>query len=233
MESTGEGDTENHYVMRWLRWIVTAGFFACLLGLSGCKSCPSKAQGADAGAEWQTLLSAKSHAGWRPAENVAGAGEVRFEKPGMVFDFGDPLTMAVYTNALPTVDYEVEIIARKVEGADFFCGFTFPVSTNHCTLILGGWGGFVTGISSLDGLDASENETASSMNFVDGQWYTIRQRVEAARLQTWVDDKQLIDVDLTNRRVEMRAGDIEASKPFGIASYITRAEFRLIRIRKL
>ena len=161
MEGFGESDAENHFVKRLLCGALLGGVLLSAGLLGGCKACPSKVKRQAPAVVWRTLLDGHTHAGWGSADNVAGLGELRFEKPGMVFDFGDPLTIAVYTNALPTVDYEVEIVGRKVEGADFFCGFTFPVSTNHCSLILGGWGGFVTGISSLDGLDASENETAS------------------------------------------------------------------------
>ena len=65
----------------------------------------------------------------------------------------------------------------KIEGADFMCGLTFPVGDSHASLILGGWGGTVAGISSIDGHDASENETSSFISFPKDRWYTIRMRV--------------------------------------------------------
>ena len=38
------------------------------------------------------------------------------------------------------MDYELRLEAKRVEGGDFFCGLTFPVGKEYCTLILGGWG---------------------------------------------------------------------------------------------
>lgn len=186
---------------------------------------------ADDSSPWRILLAPDSTHGWQKVEQLAGQGEVRDTEQGVLLDIGDPLTMIRYTNATPVVNYEVEVEARKVEGNDFFCAFTFPVQTNHCSLVLGGWGGFLYGISCLDGLDASENETTGSMHFKTGHWYRIRVRVEARRLQVWLDDARLIDVDTTGRSIGMRYGDIEQAVPFGLASYVTRAEYRRVRVR--
>ena len=70
----------------------------------------------------------------------------------------------------------------RVEGSDFFVGLTFPVRDSHASLIVGGWAGSVVGISSIDGRDASENETTEVMKFKNGQWYKFRLRVRADRL---------------------------------------------------
>jgi hypothetical protein len=40
-------------------------------------------------------------------------------------------------------------------------------------------------------------------------------------------------VDTTDRKISLRAGDIESSKPFGIASYQTTAALREIRLRRV
>ena len=60
-------------------------------------------------------------------------------------------------------DYEVTLEAMRVDGNDFFCGMTFPAGKDPCTLIVGGWGGTVVGLSSINGMDASENETTINM----------------------------------------------------------------------
>ena len=78
-----------------------------------------------------------------------------------------------WTNRVPKVNYEVTLDAMRVTGSDFFCGLTVPVSDSFCTLIVGGWGGSLVGISSLDGQDASENETTKFFNFEQGKWYRI------------------------------------------------------------
>lgn len=48
-----------------------------------------------------------------------------------------------------------------MSSSEFFCGLTVPVRTGtECvSLIVGGWGGSLVGISSIDGLDASETST--------------------------------------------------------------------------
>ena len=74
---------------------------------------------------------------------------------------------------MPGLNYELNVVARRVEGSDFFCGLTFPYQDSHCTLILGGWGGALVGLSCLDGRDASENETTRLMPFEKGRWYDV------------------------------------------------------------
>ena len=44
-------------------------------------------------------------------------------------------------------------------------------------ILLGGWGGGVVGISSIDTMDASENETTKYRQFVTDRWYKVRLRV--------------------------------------------------------
>jgi hypothetical protein len=49
------------------------------------------------------------------------------------------------------MNYEIKLEAKKVTGNDFFCGMTFPVGDSFCSFIVGGWGGPVVGLSSIDG----------------------------------------------------------------------------------
>lgn len=141
------------------------------------------------------------------------------------------LTGVNCTNPVPKVDYEVEVEARRVSGNDFFCGLTFPVKDSFATLIVGGWGGSVVGISSLDDNDAAHNETTLHKRFDAGKWYRIRLQVAADTLSVWIDDARVIQASLRGRKVSLRPGDIEISKPFGIAAYSTTSEIRSIRLR--
>src|SRR5207248_8556470 len=134
-----------------------------------------------------------------------------------------------WTNAFPKINYEFALDAMRVTGSDFFCGLTVPVGDSFCSLIVGGWGGSLVGISSLDGMDASENETSKFMNFEKGRWYRIRLRVRETKIEAWIDRQKLIDVDTTGRKISLRPGDIELSKPVGLASWQTTAVFREIR----
>jgi hypothetical protein len=151
----------------------------------------------------------------------------------IVMDMGAILTGVSYTNPIPTVDYEVSFEAMRLDGNDFFCGFTFPVSDAHCSFIVGGWGGGVVGISSIDGFDASENETTKFKSFQSGRWYAVRVRITAAKLEAWLDQEKVVDVKIAGRRISLRPGEIEMSKPMGIAAYQTATALRNIQLRRL
>ena len=76
---------------------------------------------------------------------------------------------------------------RRIEGNDFFCGMTFPAGKDPCTLIIGGWGGTTVGLSSIDGLDASDNSTRTLMQFEKNRWYHIRLAVTDTKIEAWID----------------------------------------------
>ena len=181
--------------------------------------------------DWKPLFDGKTMSGWTKAP-FGGSGEVEIEEGAFVLNQG-LLTGVNYTNSIPTSNYEVELEARRVAGTDFFCGLTFPVKDAFATLIVGGWGGSVIGISSLDGLDAANNETTQHRRFEAGKWYRIRLRVTGEALTVWLDDKEISRADIRSKKVSLRPGDIELSKPFGFASYGTTAELRHIRIKTL
>ena len=53
------------------------------------------------------------------------------------------------------------------------------------------------------------------------------------RLQAWIDDEQMVNVDVRDKKISMRAGEIEISEPFGIASFRTKAALRNITLQRL
>src|SRR5215467_3675876 len=114
------------------------------------------------GEDWKSLFDGKTLTGWRLTEFV-GRAEVQCESGLLVLNMGDPFTGINWTNEIPKINYEVAFDAMRVSGSDFFCGLTVPVRDSFCSLIVGGWGGSLLGISSLDGGDASENETTKSV----------------------------------------------------------------------
>ena len=94
------------------------------------------------------MFGGQTLAGWRETA-FAGHGEVHCQTGVVVLNMGDPFTGINWTNEFPKVNYEVAFDAMRVMGSDFFCGLTVPVGTNFCSLIVGGWGGSLVGISSL------------------------------------------------------------------------------------
>jgi hypothetical protein len=133
---------------------------------------------------------------------------------------------------LPTTNYEIALEAMRVEGRDFFAGVTFPVDGSSCSLILGGWGGSVVGLSSINGQDASQNDTSQSIEFENGRWYTVRLRVTPAKIEAWLDDRQIITQDLKGNKIDIRL-EMDLSKPLGVASWKTKSALRDIRLRRL
>src|SRR5947207_123099 len=182
--------------------------------------------------EWQSLFDGKSLEGWRITD-FAGHGEVSVESGRLTLHSGVMLTGVSWTNTLPKIDYEVSLEAMKVEGGDFFCGLTFPVQDSCCTLIVGGWGGGVVGLSSIDGLDASENETTKYMQFDAGRWHRLRLRVIREQIEAWIDDEKIVDQSIAGRKISLRPGDIDLSKPFGLATWQTTGALRDIKIRRI
>ena len=145
---------------------------------------------------------------------------------------GALLTGLTWTNGpTPTNNYEIALDALKSDGSDFFCGLTFPVGDSFCSLILGGWVGSLVGLSSLDDLYASENETARHIDFDPNRWYHVRLRVTSAKIEAWLDDDKIIDAAIAGRKISLRPGPIEFCAPLGYATYRTSAAVRDFKLR--
>lgn len=180
---------------------------------------------------WRPLFDGATLDGWEET-SFGGEGLIHVKDGAIVLEFGEPMTGVTYARDVPRMDYELQLEARRVSGSDFFCGLTFPVGDTHISLVLGGWGGALVGLSNLDGEDASGNETTQYVRFEDGRWYTVRVRVTGDRIQAWLDDGRIIDVATAGRRIDTRP-EMLLSRPLGIASYRTRAAIRAIRVREL
>ena len=232
-----------HRLDRALRRI-TAAIALLSAGIAGSASeksppGPSAAKSVDSNG-WKTLFDGKTLAGWKPSK-FATQREVSVEKSfqggggAIVMELGEELSGITWANAadLPVLNYEIALEAMKLDGDDFFCGLTFPVGKSSCSFIAGGWGGTIVGLSSVDGMDASENETSSSRAFDRNRWYRIRVRVTAEKIAAWIDDEQVVDLPTKDRKITIRYGAIENSLPLGIAAYQTRTAVRGIRLRRL
>jgi len=188
--------------------------------------------GAEPTPKWQRLFDGRTLGLWKETE-FGGTDEVSVRDEQIVLEMGAAdLSGVTWTGAIQRLNYEIALDAQRLQGEDFFCGLTFPYGNDCCSLIVGGWGGELVGISSLDDLDASENETTVFRKFETGRWYSIRVRVTTGRIQAWIDDKRVVDVQPGERKVSVRA-EVGASQPLGIAAWRTKAALRNIRTRKV
>ena len=180
------------------------------------------------------LFDGQSLDNWEKTD-YAGGGEVRLDgKGGVVLEFGIALTGIHWIGEkVPRCNYEISWSAKKVSGTDFFGSLTFPYLNEHATLVLGGWGGALVGISCLDGFDASENQTATAHLFNTNQWYRCVLRVTEAHFKFWVDQEKLIDCDIQGRTISMRTGEIELSKPLGFSTFDTTGLIKDVRLSSL
>jgi len=186
----------------------------------------------ESGGPWRQLFDGKTLKGWAETD-FAGRGPVKVSEGKLILETG-LMTGVTWTNAadLPRINYEIALDAMRVDGSDFFCALTFPVKEDPCSFIVGGWGGGVVGLSSLDGQDAANNDTTRYMSFENGKWYALRVRVTETNLQCWIDADNVVDVETKDRRISIRS-EVEDSRPLGIASWSTTAALRNIRLRKL
>jgi hypothetical protein len=183
-------------------------------------------------AEWRPLFDGHTLANWKIAE-FGAHGEPYVKDGAIILPVGDPMTGVTWAGApLPTLDYEVAYECQRIDGSDFFGTLTFPVRGSFASLVVGGWGGGVCGISSLDGDDAARNSTTTYKNFENKRWYKIRLRVTHNRFEAWLEDEQIVNVDTGDKIISTRS-EVDLSKPFGFSSFQSTAALKNIRIRNV
>jgi len=150
--------------------------------LCGCDDQPSQT--------WR-LLEAPLLQHWQSA-GIEGEGSIAIAANEITLGPGQPMTGVKFKAwsdlKLPLIDYAIEFEAMRVDGQDFFAGITLPIrSIDTCaTLVVGGWGGGLVGISSIDEQNANENSTRSEQRFLNGQWYRFRVEVREDELKGWL-----------------------------------------------
>lgn len=213
----------------WMTTCLLLGMAASLMGEEKrAEKAPPLVKDKDG---WISLFDGKTLKGWKVTE-FGGQGEVKVKEGAIVMAVGSDMTGIHTDRELPKINYEVELEAQRVDGSDFFCGLTFPVKKDPCSLIVGGWGGGVCGLSSIDDMDASENDTTTYETFHNKKWYKIRLKVTDQKIEAWIDGKQIVEQDLKGKKISIRY-EVEPSKPFGFACWQTTAALRNIRIRSL
>lgn len=211
-----------------------AAILFCLIYMPGCseRKNPPKSGSPVLQENHDTsmLFDGKSLDGWE-ITNFGPQGPVYVSGNEIILGMGDGCTGITWKRAFPRTGYEVTLDAKRVAGNDFFCGMTFPVGKSPCTLIVGGWGGATVGLSSIDGRDASENETKKIISFEKERWYHIRLIVTDESIKSWIDSVKVIDFTIGNKKLSIRP-EVELSRPFGIASWTTTAAIRNIRLKR-
>ena len=205
---------------------------------AGCSSSPDccccgtagSAEGSKGGAK--SLFDGKNLAPWKVTE-YGGQGEVTVKDGELTVAMGVALSGVTWSGGeLPKTNFEIALEAFKIDGDDIFCGICFPVGKDHCSFVCGGWGGQVVGLSSVDGEPAMENETCKIQEFKKGQWYKIRLRVTPAKIESWIDDKPMVNLELKDKKISLHPA-MDLAMPFGIATYSTTSKFRNITLKKL
>ena len=180
-------------------------------------------------ADTRALFNGRDLSGWKVADMIDGGTVAVLPDGSVECGFGNPLTGIAYTNTPPRMNYELSLEAMRVQGSDFFVALTLPVGTNLCTVIIGGWGGGLCGISSFDYLDASENQWCENLSFENGHWYTLRVRVTPGVLQVFFDGTRYtarVEFDDPSRFSLRPGSDIDKTAPLGLAAYRTQARWR-------
>ena len=197
------------------------------LGLLGVSPWMLQPAGQDAAAAIP-LFDGKTLGAWKPVV-FGGEGDVTVVDGAIRLERGNDLTGVVWTGKVPGPSFRLQMETRRVDGSDFFCAVTVPVAGSHCSFIVGGWGGTVVGFSSLDGLDASENETSDTVTFIDNRWYRVAVDVTPARIQGLIDDVVVAEASVAGREVDVRI-EMMPCRPVGMASWRTVSDIRAITL---
>ena len=211
----------------------------CVALFAGAVVAEDAAKGKEKGKKPKTdknvisLFDGKSLKGWK-STNFGGEGEVLVKDGSLIMEMGSDMTGITWADAkvIPQSNYEITFQAMRVDGFDFFCGLTLPIQKGFGSLICGGWGGGVCGLSSINSYDTSENETTSYREFKPKQWYKFRIRVTDDRINAWIDGDEILDVPITDQKFSVRI-EVDASKPLGFCTWQTTGALKDIKLRKL
>ena len=177
-----------------------------------------------------SLFNNKDLGYWKKSDFV-NPGKIELQDSIIIIGAGLYMSGITWKGPVVRMNYEINLDAMRVAGRDFFCGLTFPFGENFCSLILGGWGGLTVGLSSIDGEDASENETSTWMEFDQQRWYHICLKVTPNRIQAWIDDEDFVDVNTQGKNIDIRM-EVYESLPLGIATYFTTGAIKNITLTR-
>lgn len=232
MNATQKSSTRIHMVrtqaFRGMGLATAAAGVLASLALAG----PAGDEKPGNGSQRLVLFDGKTLTGWEKTDFVH-TGDVKVEDGSIILSAGRSLTGITSTRKdLFKANYELTYEAKRLTGEDFFAAATFPVGKSYITFVNGGWSGNVTGLSSLNGSDASENETTQFVKYENGRWYRFRVRVTDQMIRCSIDDKEIAAVKYTDYEVGTRI-ETRASEPLGFATWESTGAVRKIEMRKL
>lgn len=179
----------------------------------------------------RSLFDGKTLDNWE-IMNYEGSGEIHVADSAIIIGRGEIMSGIRWKEEFPKTNYEVTLYARRIEGNDFFCGLTFPVKDSFLTLVLGGWGGSVSGLSCIDGADAAHNSTQTNFYFGRGWWWAVRLRVTDEKVEAFIEQEKFVDFTIGDSQLSLRS-EVESCIPFGITTYQTKGAIRDIELRLL
>ena len=188
-----------------------------------------------AATEWQPLFDGKSLQGWTETP-FTGHAAVKIENAQILLPYGKPMTGITLTR--DSLDRTTRSDSKRhgCRATTFFASLTFPVGDSFATWVTGGWGGDIVGISSIDGWDASDNETRSYFNFENGRWYALRASSDG-RSHPGVDrrpaDRQCRDHGAVHRpstRAISSCRRRSGSRPMRLTGALRKIEYRLLKV---
>ena len=182
---------------------------------------------------WESLFDGKTLTGWKVVR-YGGDGEPYVKDGSLVLPMAvsGPMTGVCWVgDVLPANNYIIYYEARRVRGSDIFAGLTFPYGDTAASLIFGGWGGIVNGLSSIGGFDASENETVQYFSYNNNQWYPVQLHVTPDSIRATVGKEKVIDLATAGKDIHLR--DVILDTGLTLWNFNSAGEIRNIRIKKM
>ena len=182
---------------------------------------------------WISLFDGKTLNGWKVVR-YGGNGEPYVRNGAMVIPVATtgPMTGLCWVgDSLPVNNYVIYYEARRVTGRDIFAGLTFPYGETAASLVFGGWGGMVNGLSCIDGYDALENETTQFFSLSNHQWYPVQLRVTADSINATVGAMQIVELATAGKDIHLR--DEILNTGLTLWTYDSTGEIRNLRLKKI
>ena len=178
------------------------------------------------------LFDGRTLDGWKPVVGPRN-GTVTVVDGVLALAEGGPITEITSTRAdLPRTNYALTFEAKRTAGTDFFAAATFPVGASYVTLVNGGWGGSVTGLSMINGASAAENATNHFVKYQNDVWYAFTIQVTDRVIRCLVDGREVFAFDHEDTQLKTRI-EMRANEPLGFAAYRSAGLIKQIRIKPL